>query len=401
MSLDACLVIHPYTARPDVGLGHDRYAHELHKRLPAYEVTPRLLETGFHRTIPAAMLAEGRAIWRLMTRSRAAVYHATATINAQSAITARTRPLVTTIHDVLWFFVGARYDSQLKRYLKTRAIRRAAHHSDAIIVPFATTADFLAAELGTPRERIQVIPYGVDHDRFYPQRNGEALPRPSFFPRGGKVILFVGALTHAKGVDTLLRAFPAIAARVPDAQLLIGSSGAQATAIRELHASSPVRDRIQFTGFIPESELRAAYAHADVMAFPSRYGFGLSTLESMACGTPTVSGRTLDAPEMIGDAGLMADPNNPDELAHQITRILCDATLSRQLTVRGIETAARYRWDRMVFETANLYRRICGRVLLKSREASGAWREGRRRKPSPGKVPIGAVRLRQRDEVGE
>jgi hypothetical protein len=55
----------------------------------------------------------------------------------------------------------------------------------------------------------------------------------------------------------------------------------------------------------------------------------------------------------------------------------------------------------MVFETANLYRRICGRVLLKSREASGAWREGRRRKPSPGKVPIGAVRLRQRDEVGE
>jgi glycosyltransferase involved in cell wall biosynthesis len=174
---------------------------------------------------------------------------------------------------------------------------------------------------------------------------------------------------------------------------LIGSDGAQAQLIREFRSASSVRDRIHFTGFIPEKDLRAAYAHADVMAFPSRYGFGLSTLESMACGTPTVSGRTLDAPEMVGEAGLLADPNNPDELAHQISRLLTDSSLHRLLRLRGIELAADYRWDKAVFETANLYRRVSGRSLLPVDTGSLAWRRELRAKPAAGKIPLGAVSL--------
>jgi glycosyltransferase involved in cell wall biosynthesis len=111
-------------------------------------------------------------------------------------------------------------------------------------------------------------------------------------------------------------------------------------------------------GFIPEGQLRSAYVHADLTAFPSRYGFGLATLESMACGTPTVSGRTLDAPEFIGDAGLMADPNDAGELATQIIRGLVDSELRENLIRRGLEKSGAYHWQQMAVETAAVYRTL-------------------------------------------
>jgi len=358
MSASACLIVHPYTARKDIGAGHDRYAYELLNRLPSLGVTPTLFESGHLTTVSQALMAEVKAVARLACmRGKERVYHATATVNAQSAITARKHPLVTTIHDVLWFAVGAHYDSRIKYFLKTNAIRRAAARSDALIVPFASTRDFLVNELKTPAERIHIVPYGVDHDQFYGMRPEEDLPRPVFFP-AGKVVLFVGAVNFGKGIDTLIQCFDRVVKSVPDAQLVVGSGGWDTPLLRPIWEKSSVKEHIRFVGFIPEGQLRSAYVHADLTAFPSRYGFGLATLESMACGTPTVSGRTLDAPEFIGDAGLMADPNDAEELATQIIRGLVDGELRESLIRRGLGKSAAFRWQQMAVETAAVYRTL-------------------------------------------
>ena len=122
--------------------------------------------------------------------------------------------------------------------------------------------------------------------------------------------------------------------------------------------ASAVKDRIHFIGFIPEDQLRAAYVYADVAAFPSRYGFGLPTLESMACGTSTVSSRALDAPEFVDDAGLMADPDDSNELASQIIRLLSDDDFRQEIEKKGLKKSSQYSWDRTAQMTAEVYRTI-------------------------------------------
>jgi glycosyltransferase involved in cell wall biosynthesis len=356
---DVCLIVHPYTARKDTGAGHDRYAYELIRGLRSQGVHCSVFDSGDQNTIAGAMRAEVGAIFRLAKmKNQKGIFHATATVNAQAPITARRRPLVTTIHDVLWFFVKSNYDSKLKCFLKSRAIKRAAERSDHLIVPFLSTKDFLVDELKIPSSRISIVPYGIDHEQFFPLKPGESLPKPSFMPKDGKIVLFVGSLTLGKGVDTLIQAFPTVLKAVPDARLVIGSAGWDKGEIEKLWQDSTARDRISLSGFIPENELRAAYIHADVTCFPSRYGFGLPTLESMACGTITVSGRTLDAPEFIGDAGLMTEPSNVSELADNLITALSNDDLRTKMQAKGIERAKICNWNATAAKTAEVYQKL-------------------------------------------
>ena len=117
MAINACICVHPYTARKDLGFGHDRYAYELIRHLPGAGVEPTVFESGFIPSMTEAGIMEVAAVARLLSRKGAQVYHATATLNAMAPITARKRPLVTSILDVLWFFVRGKYDSKVKYWL--------------------------------------------------------------------------------------------------------------------------------------------------------------------------------------------------------------------------------------------------------------------------------------------
>lgn len=354
--LNTCIILHPYTANKDIGAGHDRYAYELIKHLPDNNISLSLLESGQLSTMSQAAFAELKIIWRLFREKKADIFHATATMNAMAPITSRAHPLITTIHDVLWFFVKSDFDSKLKFKLKTYGINRAAQKSDGIIVPFRSTLEFLVNDLKVNPNKVFIVPYGVDHDQFYPMQNGENLKRPDFLPEGRKNVLFVGAINLGKGIDTLINCFESVVFQVPEAHLVIGSKGWDIPFIKALWEESPVKDHIHFSGFIPEQELRSAYIYADVTAFPSRYGFGLSVLESMACGTPTISGRTLDAPEFVEDAGLLTDPNSTEELAEQIIKSLSNSSLHEELSKKGIAKAGNYRWSKTASLTAEVYK---------------------------------------------
>jgi glycosyltransferase involved in cell wall biosynthesis len=352
------MVVHPYTARKDLGLGHDRYAGELIERLPSCGVDLEVFHSGHLKKVPTVLAAELLAIARLWVRRGKNLLHATASANAQAPLSAGRGPLVTTIHDLIWLRLDKNYDSSLKQRLKSRAIIRAAERSDALIVPFPSSRDYLIEKLGIPPERIRVIPLGVDHEQFYPLSAAEQLERPPYLAPQFKNILFVGSLTFGKGIDSLIRSFEEVVRSCPEARLVIGSSGWDASAIRKIWQDSPVRESIIFAGFIPEAELRAAYIYADITCFPSRYGFGLPTLESMACGTPTISGRTLDALDFTGDAGLLVDPDKHAEIAGAIVTLLGDASLFSTLKARGLLKSQEYHWQHTARQTAALYHEV-------------------------------------------
>ena len=117
-----------------------------------------------------------------------------------------------------------------------------------------------------------------------------------------------------------------------------------------------LNDKIQFLGYIPESELCNYYNLADVCVFPSRYGFGLPTLESMACGTPTIAGATLDAIDFVEDDSILIDPDNIEQLASELIRVLTDKKLREQLSKKGLKKASTFSWEKMVEETIEIYR---------------------------------------------
>ena len=347
-SYELCLVCYPFYPTKDSGRGVDRYLFELIENLrSSTDVHVRVLEQGSSTGAWAAgKKLCGLAIDLMSVKS--AVYHAVTPSAGATAILLGRRRVVVTIHDLLPFQVKA-YNPSLKsayaRVCNAICVKRAA----AIIVPFRVTKDELVAAHGALAAKIHVVNYGVDHATYH--------PRPGVQRRTRRV-LYVGEVSLAKGVDVLIRAFSRIKKSIPDAELVIGGKGRDRVQLEGLSRSLGLSG-VEFLGFVPEADLAELYASAAVMVFPSRYGFGLSTLEAMACGTPVVVAATLDAPEFVADAGLLVTPGDVEDLARGIERILAEPSLRQEFSSKGLARAAQYSWA----VTAARTRAVCDAVF--------------------------------------
>jgi alpha-1,3-rhamnosyl/mannosyltransferase len=119
--------------------------------------------------------------------------------------------------------------------------------------------------------------------------------------------------------------------------------------------------RVALPGFVAESSKAALLTGASAFLFPSLgEGFGLPALEAMACGVPVVASDRPSLPEVVGDAGLLVDPEDHDALGSQLARVLTEPGLSDELGRRGSSRAASFTWERTAAETAAVYREVLG-----------------------------------------
>lgn len=210
---------------------------------------------------------------------------------------------------------------------------------------------FTAGELaawGVAPSAIRVIPNAVDTERFHP-----APPDPELAARWGlsgkRVILTLARLERRKGHDTVIRALPEIARKVPDVHYLVCGGGEDRDYLEELAQRLGVTDRVTFSGEVAEEALCRAYNLADVFVMPNRRlengvneGFGIVFLEAGACGKPVVGGRAGGVPDAIrdGETGLLVDGERPEEVAAAVIRILGDPELARAMGEKGRAFAA-------------------------------------------------------------
>jgi glycosyltransferase involved in cell wall biosynthesis len=118
---------------------------------------------------------------------------------------------------------------------------------------------------------------------------------------------------------------------------------------------------VHFLGRVSDEELVWLYNAAQVFVFPSFYeGFGLPPLEAMACGTPVIVSNVSSLPEVVGDAGLIIDPTDANDLTVAIWRLLSDQALREEMIDKGFRRAALFSWERAARETLELYRRLAG-----------------------------------------
>jgi glycosyltransferase involved in cell wall biosynthesis len=159
----------------------------------------------------------------------------------------------------------------------------------------------------------------------------------------------------------LIQAFNRLKAdlKVEHHLVLIGQPGWQYGPILREIAASPWRNCIHRLGYLSDKMTALFYQHADVFAYPSFYeGFGLPVLEAMTLGCPVVTSNTSSLPEVVGDAALMVNPDDGEDLAAALGRVIGDRPLRQTLIERGRTRAAQFSWERTALETLKAYRSL-------------------------------------------
>jgi glycosyltransferase involved in cell wall biosynthesis len=270
-------------------------------------------------------------------------------------------PVVVTVHDVS-FLEKPEYFSRFRRTQLAITVRETVRRAAAIIAPSSFSRDRIAAAYNLRAEQIDVVHNGVDPE-FRPM--SRELARAVVADRHGiraPYVLTVGDLQPRKNQTGLIRAFSALlqaAPHLPHHLVLVGKENWHGAEVRACASKSGFSDRIHFTGFVGDSELRHLYAGCDLFMFPSFYeGFGLPILEAMACGRAVACSDASAMPEVADSAGLLFDPASVESMRRAMADVLLDAELRQRLERLGLQRAARFSWQRAAEETLAVYRRV-------------------------------------------
>lgn len=230
------------------------------------------------------------------------------------------------------------------RRLKRQAVARA----DGIICLSESAKRDLMALLDVPEDKIRVI-------HLANSLRCEAGLTPHV---KDPYVLFVGQRAGYKNFKSLAEAFASRPNLAEDFRLICFGGGAF-TPDEEAHLHAlGIRDRVDVLEGT-DTLLANLYRHAAAFVYPSRYeGFGLPPIEAMYYGCPVLVSRVSSIPEVVGDAGRYFDPDDREDLAFQLERLLRDDALRQELSAKGREREALFSWDRCAAETTRFYRHV-------------------------------------------
>lgn len=261
---------------------------------------------------------------------------------------------VVTIHDLGYRFEPEAHPRQRRAMLEVTT-RWNARRAARIIVPSTATRDDLEVEYGVDPTSIDVIPHGVDHQRFHRMSRDEVDRKLSLIGVRRPYILFVSTIQPRKNLARLVAAFESLSH--PDLHLVVaGANGWMADPTLARIKESPRRDAIIQLGYVADDALPALYNGAEAFALPSLYeGFGMGVLEAMACGCPVVTSSVSSLPEVAGDAAIVVDPTSEREIRESLLHAL-DPVVAPKLKAKGLERASAFTWHRAANQTLDAIR---------------------------------------------
>lgn len=270
----------------------------------------------------------------------------------------RGMPTVLTVHDLIFRHLPEHH-KRLNRWYLNWALPLYCRRATRIIAVSECTRQDLVAAYGLSSEKIDVVHEAAD-PRFRPQSRERIDAVRDAYGLPQRYVLFVGTIEPRKNLARLLRAFEVVRAEgLTDGLVLVGNRGWLYEGFFKELEQSPARRAVMLPGYVPDEDLPAVYAGAQVLAFPSLYeGFGLPLLEAMACGTPVACSGTSSLPEVGGEAARYFDPASEASITETLRRLLGDDSSLRELEERGLARAARFSWERVAAETESLYLKV-------------------------------------------
>jgi glycosyltransferase involved in cell wall biosynthesis len=256
--------------------------------------------------------------------------------------------------------------------LYTLLVAIAAKRADIVLTDSQASKWDIVHLLDIPSERVRVIYLAAD-DIYQPildDRRLSATCQKYGLPES--YLLYLGGFDQRKNVPTLLkafaqlakdsRAFLVVAGRLPEYGLDLAIQAERSDFFpdpRLIVQELGIEERVVFTGWVPEEDKPALYSGARALVFPSLYeGFGLPPLEALACGTPVIASNRGSLPEIVGDGGLLLEPDDVEGLAGAMEKLLNDESLWGDLREKGLAHAARFSWEKTARETLAVYQEI-------------------------------------------
>jgi len=287
------------------------------------------------------------------------VLHVHDWLTAPSGISAKhflRRPLVATLH-------STEYGRSTLQSIDSFTIDSwewwTTYEANKVIVTTYSMRHEVCGHFHAPWEKVWIIPNAVDVSKFRASVDRNAVRARYNVGPNEKLVLYVGRLVPQKGVEFLIQAVPRIGGRFHDAKFVIVGEGWLRGHLESLANSMGQRWRINFTGFIPDSELIALLRSADVLVIPSVYEpFGIVALEGMAAGVPVVASQVGGLAEVVehDKTGEYVYMRNPESIAWGVERVLSNPDHAAWLVKNGHEAVERvYSWEAVAKKTTELY----------------------------------------------
>lgn len=257
-----------------------------------------------------------------------------------------------------------------------------------VIATTPDQVDMIVKEYGAPAEQVAMIPPGYDDNRFFPVSIASRNALRSRLGYSGRVVLAIGRLARNKGYDLLIDGFTLVAARIPDAVLHLAVGGVslnlgEQKILDDLKAQVvrlDLAERVKFSGFVADADLADHYRAADVFVLSSRYEpFGMTAIEAMACGTPTVitTHGGLFRAVTFGRHALYADSLDKEDLGISIVKILRHPRLSNRLGRMGAHKArSLFTWTGIAQQLTSLIEERTTALAFTDTEWDEPWNDG-------------------------
>ena len=289
---------------------------------------------------------------RYLKRARLDLFHGT---NYELPLW-NARGSVLTAHDLSALLYPELHRKQLARRLRLRlplAVKRA----KAIITPTETVKNELCAQLKVNSRKVTAI-HEAPRSSFHPATAAECAQTQARLGIEPEFLLFVGTLEPRKNLSTLLQAFARIIREMSlRPQLVIaGGQGWLMEQTLEVLRAEAISERVRFTGYLDDDDLRALYSSCRAFIYPSLYeGFGLPPLEAMACGAPVIGSRIGVLQETLSDTALLVPATDAAALTAAIVEILSNAQRREEMRAIGMKQAATFSWKKAAAATRRVY----------------------------------------------
>ncbi len=266
------------------------------------------------------------------------------------------RRRVITVHDLTFLYYPQFLTEESRRYYNDQ-IAWAVQTADAISADSEATRQDILALLSTPPEKVTTVLLAANPlygEPLVAESGEDTLIRLGLQPG---FVLFVGTLEPRKNIPTLLQAMSRLRRSGRGAPLvLVGGKGWVYDEIFAAIQSLGLENDVRHLSGVGDDELKRLYYAAGALALPSHYeGFGLPALEAMHCDCPVIASTRGSLPEIVGDAGILLEPDDVEAWAAAIDLVLTDQSTRRDMIKKGRQQALQFTWQTTAEQTLRLY----------------------------------------------
>jgi glycosyltransferase involved in cell wall biosynthesis len=267
---------------------------------------------------------------------------------------------VLTIFDMI-SFLSPKWYKPISRYRVQKLLSLSAKKACKIVTGSENSKKDIVRILGIQEEKIKVIYIGVDDEYKIINDQNKLNFVKTKYGISHRFILHVGSMNPRKNIPRLIEAYSKLSIQLlKEYQLvLVGEKSWRSDEIFTKVERLGLKVRVILAGFVEDDDLPLLMNAASLLAFPSLYeGFGIPPLEAMACGVPVVASKTSSIPEVVGDAALLFDPYNIEEMTASIYKVLTNEQLRDDLVKKGFERVKHFSWEKAAKNTLAVYNEI-------------------------------------------